>query len=51
MSPPPCFNCYENPREGEGTGEGGGGSGEKYVELRELGDGGQLSGSIPPISL
>lgn len=33
---------YEYPREGDGTGDGGGGSGEKYVELRELGDGGQL---------
>ena len=29
------------PRLGDCTGEGGGGSGEKYVDERELGEGGQ----------
>lgn len=39
-------NCYVNPLLGDCTGDGGGGRGEKYVELLELGDGGQLSGTI-----
>jgi hypothetical protein len=34
------FKCYEK------VGDGGGGRGEKYVELLELGDGGQLFGSL-----
>lgn len=39
--------CYVKQRLGDCTGDGGGGSGEKYVEERELGDGGQDdSGSI-----
>lgn len=29
----------------EGTGDGGGGKGLKYVDERELGDGGQLMGT------
>lgn len=47
MSEMQYHHCYVKQRLGDCTGDGGGGSGEKYVEERELGDGGQDdSGSI-----